>query len=681
MTSALSKRQQARNEKALQDLVHKVPGNNVCADCHARNPGLFNPPRLISFVVMLTDEIALAAWASWSLGVFLCMRCAAIHRKLGTHISKVKSLSMDTWSNEQVDNMRKVGNVTSNQIYNPQGRKPPVPIDADEVDSAMERFIRQKYFHNIAAKPSKPPSRGSDEGTPPPLPPKNSTKFGFRSASSIFPLTSRAKKEQRAVSSSSGGAVPSPTLPNKPSRLFGATIDYDGPDETDKKLTKLYEMGFQDSQRNSIVLKGVNGELDRAVEALVRLGEGGNQSPAPVPALREPTLRATRSMTPLNSNSVAAGLGPTLDVPQKPKLDRPTTSSTTSTNPFDMMPPAQPQTAQSTGTLHNKSPYNSTNNPFGAPSQQADLGQVFQGLHVSTSASHPVFFPPSNGVHQFQMPQQQQPYHQQHTSPSAPASPQSYQPMAFQNSMTYPQPISSLQQPMQTGYNRFFSQPSSPAPALQNLNVNTAQGGLANNPFLRSPTRIASPALIQIPEQAQSNFSESPFLSASPHPLPTSTNPFFANIQLPHQQQPQTQQLAQQTLAVQHPQQSYYQKPRHDKASIMALFNQPGQESFNPAAAGPNMKTATPSIPENQVIYTQSTQLLPSANQQPHSPSQPIPQNTNTSPYMNQASTQAVPFISNKQTSRESMNLGLDMTWTNGRHSPDAFASLSARHV
>lgn len=31
------------------------------------------------------------------------MRCAAIHRKLGTHISKVKSLSMDSWSNEQVD--------------------------------------------------------------------------------------------------------------------------------------------------------------------------------------------------------------------------------------------------------------------------------------------------------------------------------------------------------------------------------------------------------------------------------------------------------------------------------------------------------------------------------------------------------------------------------------------------
>jgi len=40
---------------------------------------------------------------SEQLGIFLCMRCAALHRKLGTHITKVKSLSMDSWSNDQVE--------------------------------------------------------------------------------------------------------------------------------------------------------------------------------------------------------------------------------------------------------------------------------------------------------------------------------------------------------------------------------------------------------------------------------------------------------------------------------------------------------------------------------------------------------------------------------------------------
>jgi len=31
------------------------------------------------------------------------MRCAGLHRKVGTHVTKVKSLSMDSWSNEQVE--------------------------------------------------------------------------------------------------------------------------------------------------------------------------------------------------------------------------------------------------------------------------------------------------------------------------------------------------------------------------------------------------------------------------------------------------------------------------------------------------------------------------------------------------------------------------------------------------
>lgn len=41
-------------------------------------------------------------WASWNLGIFLCIRCAGIHRNLGVHISKVKSVNLDTWTSEQI---------------------------------------------------------------------------------------------------------------------------------------------------------------------------------------------------------------------------------------------------------------------------------------------------------------------------------------------------------------------------------------------------------------------------------------------------------------------------------------------------------------------------------------------------------------------------------------------------
>lgn len=61
MNGPLNKRQQARNEKALQDLVHNVPGNNMCADCQARNPGsslvLSNPPISVSMPCLISSTL------------------------------------------------------------------------------------------------------------------------------------------------------------------------------------------------------------------------------------------------------------------------------------------------------------------------------------------------------------------------------------------------------------------------------------------------------------------------------------------------------------------------------------------------------------------------------------------------------------------------------------------------
>jgi hypothetical protein len=69
-------------------------------------------------------------------------------------------------------------------------------------------------------------------------------------------------------------------------------------------------------------------------------------------------------------------------------------------------------------------------------------------------------------------------------------------------------------------------------------------------------------------------------------------------------------------------------------------------------------------------------------------PSVPQHLSSSTNPFMSGAPSSGVAGNPNAATtsdpfaarSRESMNLGLDLAWTNGRHSPDAFASLSARH-
>ncbi|KAJ3557622.1 hypothetical protein NM688_g1380 [Phlebia brevispora] len=133
--SGVNKITAERNQRTLLELVN-LPGNDVCADCKARAP----------------------RWASYNIGVFLCMNCASIHRKIGTHVTKIKSLTLDSWTKEQVE----VGNVKGNALYNPDELRHPPPTNLvdSERDSELERFIRAKYEYKkyIAGGTSSGPS-------------------------------------------------------------------------------------------------------------------------------------------------------------------------------------------------------------------------------------------------------------------------------------------------------------------------------------------------------------------------------------------------------------------------------------------------------------------------------------------------------------------------------------------
>src|SRR5271154_6771057 len=103
--------------------------------------------------------------------------------------------------------VKQTGNTAANKIYNPRNVKPDIPLDVDEVDSAMERFIRKKYQERslVNGKPAVPaPAVSSNAGIqispenspPPPLPPKKGKLFGFglRAHSSAYPLSKHDKK-------------------------------------------------------------------------------------------------------------------------------------------------------------------------------------------------------------------------------------------------------------------------------------------------------------------------------------------------------------------------------------------------------------------------------------------------------------------------------------------------------
>uniref|UniRef100_A0A2A4JKR7 Arf-GAP domain-containing protein n=1 Tax=Heliothis virescens TaxID=7102 RepID=A0A2A4JKR7_HELVI len=110
------------NQKLLQEL-QKKSGNNVCADCGNPDPD----------------------WASYNLGIFICMRCASIHRGMGAHISKVKHLKLDRWEDSQVQRMKEVGNNAAKNKY--EERVPPCYRRPNRNDPQVliEQWIRAKY--------------------------------------------------------------------------------------------------------------------------------------------------------------------------------------------------------------------------------------------------------------------------------------------------------------------------------------------------------------------------------------------------------------------------------------------------------------------------------------------------------------------------------------------------------
>nr|XP_047933395.1 stromal membrane-associated protein 1 isoform X2 [Anser cygnoides] len=81
-------------------------------------------------------------WASWNTGVFICIRCAGIHRNLGVHISRVKSVNLDQWTPEQIQCMQEMGNTKARLLYE---ANLPENFRRPQTDQAVEFFIRDKY--------------------------------------------------------------------------------------------------------------------------------------------------------------------------------------------------------------------------------------------------------------------------------------------------------------------------------------------------------------------------------------------------------------------------------------------------------------------------------------------------------------------------------------------------------
>lgn len=122
--SETTSRRKSIDMKQVADDLMAV--NMYCADCGMANPD----------------------WASLNLGVLICIECSAVHRSLGVHLSKVRSLKLDSLNPGEVMLLKELGNSVVNPIWedgmaSQTGWKKPTET-ADR--KAREEWIRSKYM-------------------------------------------------------------------------------------------------------------------------------------------------------------------------------------------------------------------------------------------------------------------------------------------------------------------------------------------------------------------------------------------------------------------------------------------------------------------------------------------------------------------------------------------------------
>nr|AHA11093.1 ArfGAP with GTPase domain, ankyrin repeat and PH domain 3 [Rattus norvegicus] len=110
--------------------VRTARGNSFCVDCEAPNPD----------------------WASLNLGALMCIECSGIHRHLGAHLSRVRSLDLDDWPPELLAVMTAMGNALANSVWEGalDGYSKPGPEACRE---EKERWIRAKYEQKLFLAP------------------------------------------------------------------------------------------------------------------------------------------------------------------------------------------------------------------------------------------------------------------------------------------------------------------------------------------------------------------------------------------------------------------------------------------------------------------------------------------------------------------------------------------------
>lgn len=118
----------------FEELCQRDPASRCCMDCGAARP----------------------EWASISFAVLLCIECSGHHRRMGTHISRVRSCRMDAWTEPQLGVFEYGGNARMAEFFAANGLSSAGPQQRYQTPAAewyREAFIRCKVAGSVVPAP------------------------------------------------------------------------------------------------------------------------------------------------------------------------------------------------------------------------------------------------------------------------------------------------------------------------------------------------------------------------------------------------------------------------------------------------------------------------------------------------------------------------------------------------